>query len=68
MPVSTDRCSICRQDLGYTIPRCRLCRKSVCNSCAVRMGGSVFCGRGCAHAFLFGGQEEIEERAGGEEE
>jgi hypothetical protein len=31
------------------------------------MGGSVFCSRACAHNFLFGGQEDVDER-GGEEE
>jgi hypothetical protein len=30
------------------------------------MGGSLFCSRACAHAFLFGGQEDVDEA--GEEE
>jgi hypothetical protein len=67
VPGLGDRCDICGKDLGYTIPRCRFCRKSVCNSCVVRMGGSVFCSRDCGHAFLFGGQDDVDER-GGEEE
>jgi hypothetical protein len=34
------------------------------------MGGNVFCGRACAHNFMFGGQEDVDEseRGGGEEE
>jgi len=62
---SGDRCAICGSDLGYTLPRCRLCRKSVCNSCVVRTSGNVFCSRACAHSFLFGGDDE---EASGREE
>ena len=46
---------------------CRFCRKSVCNDCTVRTGGSIFCSRACAHNFLFGGDDDVDERGGTEE-
>jgi hypothetical protein len=67
VPGLGDLCAICRQDLGYTLPNCRLCRKSVCGSCQVRRGGSIFCSRDCAHAFFFGGEDEGGGRSGEEE-
>ena len=67
MPGSGDRCAVCGNDLGYTLPRCGFCHKSVCNDCAVRVGGSVFCSRACAHNFFFGGDDDVDERGGAEE-
>ncbi|HTO85905.1 MAG TPA: hypothetical protein VMR54_00055 [Thermoanaerobaculia bacterium] len=62
-----DRCAVCGSNLGYTIPRCRFCRKSVCNSCSIRMGGNVFCSRACSHNFLFGGDEDVDDAVREEE-
>jgi hypothetical protein len=39
----------------------------VCNDCTVRTGGSIFCSRDCAHNFLFGGDDDVDERGGAEE-
>jgi len=58
-----DHCTACNQDLEYALPRCQTCRKSVCDGCAVRMGGNVFCGKPCAHAFFFGGQDDVEDES-----
>jgi hypothetical protein len=57
----SDHCGVCSQEHSYALPRCPICHKSVCDTCAVRMGGSTFCGTNCAHAFFFGGEEEIDE-------
>jgi hypothetical protein len=67
VPGLGDRCSVCGNDLGYTIPLCRFCRKSVCNSCSVRIGGNLFCSRACGHAFLFGGDDDVDESGRAEE-
>jgi hypothetical protein len=56
--VATDRCSICGGTFGFTLALCSLCHHSVCDSCAVRRGGVVFCGAGCAHLFFFGESDE----------
>ena len=57
----SDNCAVCNSEHQYALPRCPICHKSVCDECAVRMGGSTFCGTDCSHAFFFGGEEEIEE-------
>jgi hypothetical protein len=41
--------------------RCPLCHKTVCENCAVRRGGCVFCGDLCAHAFFFGESDDADE-------
>ncbi len=46
---------------SYALPRCPICHKSVCDGCAVRMGGNTFCGTDCSHAFFFGDEDEVEE-------
>jgi hypothetical protein len=55
----TDACSVCGQSFMFALPRCPICRKSVCDGCAVRMGGSTFSSTECAHAFFFGGEDEV---------
>jgi hypothetical protein len=57
----SDHCGACAQEFPYALPRCPICKKAVCEECAVRMGGSTFCGTQCAHAFFFGGEEEVSE-------
>jgi len=59
----SDRCGRCEQEFPYALPICPTCHKSVCESCAVRMGGSVFCGTECAHGFFFGGQDDVEDES-----
>lgn len=54
----SDRCAFCGVDFPYGLSRCSLCRKSVCGSCMVRVGGSVFCSRQCGHAFFYGSEED----------
>ncbi len=58
-----DHCGPCGQEFPYALPICPMCRKAVCDRCAVRMGGNTFCGTPCAHAFFFGGQEDIEDES-----
>ena len=59
----SDRCGRCEQEFPYALPICPTCHKSVCETCAVRMGGSVFCGTECAHGFFFGGQDDVEDES-----
>ncbi len=71
MPGLADRCGVCAREFGFSLQRCGVCRKPVCADCLVRMSGGVFCGRICAHAFFYGGDEDTEDRgssAGYEEE
>lgn len=63
MPSLADRCGVCGTQLEFSLPICPICKKPVCESCAFRMGGSVFCGSGCANAFFFGGQEDVEDES-----
>ena len=55
-----DGCQVCGESFSYSLDRCPLCRRTVCESCAVRRGGCVFCGDLCAHAFFFGESDEAE--------
>ena len=57
----SDNCGSCATEFPYALPRCPICHKSVCEDCAVRRGGSTFCGTNCAHAFFFGGEEDVGE-------
>ena len=57
----SDNCGKCGLEFEYALPRCPICHKSVCDGCALRRGGSTFCGTDCAHAFFFGGDDEINE-------
>ncbi len=61
MPGLADRCGVCAGEFLFSLPRCGFCHKAVCGSCAARMGGSVFCGKSCAHAFFYGGEEDVED-------
>lgn len=61
MPGLVDRCGVCSREYGYSLPRCGVCSKSVCGDCVVRMGGAIFCGRVCAHAFHYGGAEDVDD-------
>ena len=57
----SDSCGTCATQYPYALPRCPICHKSVCEECAVRMGGSTFCGTQCAHSFFSGGDEDVSE-------
>jgi hypothetical protein len=56
-----DHCVVCDQDFPFSLPLCQTCRKPACESCAVRMRGGTFCCKPCAHAFFFGGQDDVED-------
>jgi hypothetical protein len=58
-----DQCSDCKGEFPYALARCPGCRKSVCEACAYRMGGTTFCSVDCANAFFFGGQEDVEDES-----
>jgi hypothetical protein len=58
-----DQCSTCKVEFPFALARCPGCRKSVCENCAHRMGGSTFCGVDCANSFFFGGQEDVEDES-----
>ena len=57
---SRDRTAASR---SFALPICPICKKAVCETCAFRMGGSIFCGSPCANAFFFGGQEDVEDES-----
>ena len=57
----SDNCAKCDQEFPYSLPRCPMCRKAVCEACSTRMGGNTFCGTDCSHAFFFGTQDEVDE-------
>ena len=57
----TDHCVTCDQDFPFSLPFCQTCRKLICETCVVRMGGGTFCSKPCAHAFFFGGQDDVED-------
>jgi hypothetical protein len=61
MPGLADQCGVCQEKFAFSLPRCPICHRAVCDSCSFRMGGSVFCSRTCGHAFFYGGDEEIQE-------
>jgi hypothetical protein len=63
MPSLSDRCGVCDTQLAFALPICPICKKTVCESCAFRMGGSVFCSSACANSFFFGGQEDVEDES-----
>jgi hypothetical protein len=69
MPEPSERCGVCGQEFHFQLSRCGVCGKAVCTSCAVRLGGAIFCGRVCGHIFFYGGaEEEGEEKDAGESE
>ena len=61
MPGLADVCGICAREFPFSLQRCAVCRKAVCGDCVVRMSRGVFCGHICAHAFFYGGDEDVEE-------
>lgn len=61
VPAPVDGCQVCNETFGYALNRCPLCHKTVCENCAVRRGGCVFCGDLCAHAFFFGESDDADE-------
>lgn len=64
----SDNCGRCNQEFQFALPRCPICHRAICDDCAVRMGGSSFCSTDCAHAFFFGGDEEVDESAASQNE
>ncbi|PYQ65912.1 MAG: hypothetical protein DMF54_09645 [Acidobacteria bacterium] len=60
MPGPFDGCQVCGEAFSYSLTRCPLCHRTVCDSCAVRRGGCIFCGDLCAHAFFFGESDDEE--------
>ena len=62
----SDHCSVCGQEFMFALPRCPICHRSVCDSCSVRMGGNAFSSTECAHAFFFGGEDEVPGDGGGD--
>ena len=60
VPSPTDGCQVCGETFSYSLNRCPLCHKTVCEGCSVRRGGCVFCGDLCAHAFFFGESDEAD--------
>ena len=58
MPGPVDGCQVCSEAYSYSLGRCALCHRTVCDSCAVRRGGCLFCGDLCAHSFFFGESDE----------
>ena len=66
MPGLADRCAVCRREFPFSLGRCGFCHKVVCGDCSTRAGGNLFCSRECGHAFFYGGEEDVEDPAGGE--
>jgi hypothetical protein len=66
MPGLADRCEVCKQEFPFSLSRCGFCHKVVCGSCSIRVGGSLFCGRECGHAFFYGGDEDVDEAGSSE--
>ena len=52
-------CVACQiDDKERRLAKCPICFKWVCEECAVRSYGRMFCARKCADAFFFGDDEE----------
>lgn len=61
MPGLSDTCGVCKTTYLFSLSRCGFCHRPVCANCAFRIGGSIFCGKGCGHTFFYGGDEDVEE-------
>ena len=61
MPGLSDKCGVCGNTYLFSLPRCGFCRRATCANCAVRVGGSLFCGKSCGHNFFYGAEEDIDE-------
>jgi len=52
-------CTTCQKnDLEVTLSKCPICFKPVCQDCAHREYGRLFCSRRCAYLFFFGDDED----------
>jgi hypothetical protein len=60
VPSLVDGCQVCGESFSYSLDRCPLCHRTVCEGCSVRRGGCVFCGDLCAHAFFFGEADDAD--------
>lgn len=61
MPGLVDTCGVCKEVFSFSLPRCSMCRKTMCSSCVVRVGGCSFCSRECGHSFFYGGASDVED-------
>jgi hypothetical protein len=52
-------CLTCQKDEQETaLHKCPICFKLVCDNCAIRLYGRVFCTKRCADQFFFGDDDE----------
>jgi hypothetical protein len=52
-------CVTCQKsEEEVTLHKCPICFKLVCNDCAKREYGRVFCSKRCADQFFFGDDDE----------
>ena len=52
-------CVACeKDDKEFTLHKCPICFKLVCEDCAVRNFGRLFCSKLCSDQFFFGDDEE----------
>jgi len=52
-------CVACQvSDQDSRLNKCPICFKWVCDNCAVRSFGRVFCAKKCADQFFFGDDED----------
>ena len=47
-----------KEDVEVSLNKCPICFKLVCDDCARRDYGRVFCSRRCAELFFFGDEED----------
>jgi hypothetical protein len=52
-------CLTCQKDdQETTLHKCPICFKLVCDNCAIRSYGRIFCTKRCADQFFFGDDDE----------
>ncbi len=52
-------CLICQaSDQDKSLNKCPICFKWVCDDCASRSYGRVFCSKSCANQFFFGDEDD----------
>ena len=52
-------CLTCQKsDVEFTLYKCPICFKWVCDDCGRREYGRLFCSRRCADVFFFGDDDE----------
>jgi hypothetical protein len=66
MPGPADVCAVCQQKVASSLPRCVMCQRAFCSSCAIRVGTTNFCSRLCGQSFFYGGESDVEDREKGE--